>query len=480
MTVNDFVSLKSENENPVNETEISNIWSDILQEVQDLTKATPPKLIILLGDNESGRTTLVSRLKGVENVRKGIGLEYHYIDIKDEDRDEIPKLSVWIPDGDGSCANLLKFALNEQNFEHTLVVFVVSMSTPWSIMDSLKKWSTLLTEHINKLNISEAKRDEYRRKQCRMFQTYQDPDEHLNMGGASSKKSNTKTAKQNETSVANVEVEDHMLLPLDQSILNRNLGLPIIVIATKSDSISILDKEMEYRIEHFDFIQYHIRRFCLNYGAALFYTTVKEKRTFDRLYKYVLHRLYGYPFTFPSNVVDRESIFIPTGWDNEGKMNILLENSATIKSDSDFGEIIPKPTIRKSMPREVETVLASEDQEFLSKLQVLLNKSALTTKADEMNSLPSISPQNTTPPGIKAQHKPPMHKGASQTGTDSTNLKNFFQNLLNKNTPSTPANLTSPAVSTGESSSATGSPVAPNQQTTSVNLNTPNPNDSTA
>jgi dynein light intermediate chain 1 len=59
-----------------------------LQEVQNSTKKSPPpKSIILLGDNESGRSTLISRLKGVESVSKGIGLEYHYIDIKDEDRD---------------------------------------------------------------------------------------------------------------------------------------------------------------------------------------------------------------------------------------------------------------------------------------------------------------------------------------------------------------------------------------------------------
>ena len=61
-------------------------------------------------------------------------------------------------------------------------------------------------------------------------------------------------------------------------------------------------------------------------------------------------------------------------------MNILLENSATIKSDSEYSEIIARPTIRKAMPREVETVLASEDQEFLSKLQVLLNKNASAVK----------------------------------------------------------------------------------------------------
>ena len=57
--------------------------------MQNQTKKTPPpKSVILLGDNESGRSTLVSRMKGVENISKGIGLEYHYIDINnEEDRD---------------------------------------------------------------------------------------------------------------------------------------------------------------------------------------------------------------------------------------------------------------------------------------------------------------------------------------------------------------------------------------------------------
>lgn len=54
-----------------------------------------------------------------------------------------------------------------------------------------------------------------------------------------------------------------------------------------------------------------------------------------------------------------------------------MENSATLKSDSDYGEIITKPSIRKSMPgRELETILSTDDQEFLAKLQIILNKSS--------------------------------------------------------------------------------------------------------
>ena len=45
-------------------------------------------------------------------------------------------------------------------------------------------------------------------------------------------------------------------------------------------------------------------------GAALFYTTVKDKRTYEKFYKYLVHKLYSYPFNIPASVVDRESILM--------------------------------------------------------------------------------------------------------------------------------------------------------------------------
>ncbi len=39
------------------------------------------------GENESGKTSLMARLQGIEDPRRGYGLEYQYIDVKDEYRD---------------------------------------------------------------------------------------------------------------------------------------------------------------------------------------------------------------------------------------------------------------------------------------------------------------------------------------------------------------------------------------------------------
>lgn len=154
------------------------------------------------------------------------------------------------------------------------MAFVVSMSTPWMIMDSLNKWSAILKDHIQKLNIPEAKRNECLKKQCRLFQMYQDPDETNQSSTTTTAGTNNKKNAQMQSTTdlekKTSEQEDDLLLPLDPSILTKNLGIQIIVILTKSDSISILDKENEYRIEHFDFIQYHIRHFCLDCKLAIF------------------------------------------------------------------------------------------------------------------------------------------------------------------------------------------------------------------
>ena len=43
--------------------------------------------LLLLGDKESGKTTLIAKLQGNEDPKKGSGLEYGYIDVRDEYRD---------------------------------------------------------------------------------------------------------------------------------------------------------------------------------------------------------------------------------------------------------------------------------------------------------------------------------------------------------------------------------------------------------
>lgn len=83
-------------------------------------------------------------------------------------------------------------------------------------------------------------------------------------------------------------------------------------------------------------------------GAAIFYTAPTQPQTYTLLRSYLLHRLYTTPppvnptsstdqqpqsqqstshFPFPhrANVLDRDAVMVPSGWDSWGKINVLRE-----------------------------------------------------------------------------------------------------------------------------------------------------------
>ena len=79
-------------------------------------------------------------------------------------------------------------------------------------------------------------------------------------------------------------------------------------------------------------------------GAALFYTASTQPQTYTLLRTYLLHRLYTPPpplnpstdappqptssrFPFPrrANVLDRDAVMVPSGWDSWGKINVLRD-----------------------------------------------------------------------------------------------------------------------------------------------------------
>lgn len=71
-------------------------------------------------------------------------------------------------DGDPALAHLLRFALSAETFPHTTVVFVVAMTTPWSLLEQLENWASTLQDHIDKLNIPSDQMQEFRMK-CKYY-----------------------------------------------------------------------------------------------------------------------------------------------------------------------------------------------------------------------------------------------------------------------------------------------------------------------
>ena len=71
------------------------------------------------------------------------------------------RVGVWVLDGDPSHNGLLRFCISEENFAHNLVLLVASMAQPWTIMESLQKWVTVLEDHIRRLKLIPEDKKEY-------------------------------------------------------------------------------------------------------------------------------------------------------------------------------------------------------------------------------------------------------------------------------------------------------------------------------
>ncbi|XP_011311614.1 cytoplasmic dynein 1 light intermediate chain 1 isoform X2 [Fopius arisanus] len=392
-----------------------NLWSSILAEVQNSgsNKLPSNKNVLVLGDNESGKTTLIAKLQGVEDPKKGSGLEFAYIDVRDDYRDDQTRLSVWVLDGDPGHANLLRFALSPERFPHTLVMLVAAMTTPWALLDQLQSWAALLGDHIDRLPLDNDTRQKCRQGLVKKWQDYMEPGDELDPGSPLRRTSR------------NLD-DDSDNLPLPEGVLTTNLGLDVVVVITKTDYMSTLEKEHDYKDEHFDFMQQWIRRFCLQYGAGLFYTSAKEDKNCDLLYKYLTHRIYSLPFRTPALVVEKDAVLIPAGWDNMKKIGILHENLQSMKPDDYYRDIIAQPpTNRKCVAREVE-VQAEDEQAFLAKQQATLSGMRDPTRSP------------TTRNQVPSPNKKLDPKGTGATPAGEGVLANFFNSLLYKKSGASP------------------------------------------
>ncbi|XP_044752287.1 cytoplasmic dynein 1 light intermediate chain 2 isoform X1 [Coccinella septempunctata] len=407
------------------ETPKKNIWSQILSDVQNHGNQKLPsfKQILVLGDNESGKTTMVAKLQGVEDPKKGSGLEYAYIDVRDEYRDDHTRLSVWVLDGDPGHSNLLKFALNKDTFADTLVILTVTMTAPWGILEQLRHWASVLADHLDKLELDVDLRQSKRQQLVKLWKDYIEPGDELDP---------TSPMKRSSRNFGD-EDGDNEDGQLPEATLTNNLGLDIVVVVTKTDYMQTLEKEHDYRDEHLDFMQSWVRRFCLQYGAALFYTSAKEDKNCDLLYKYLTHRIYGFPFRTPALVVEKDAVFIPAGWDNMKKISILYENMHSCKPEDYYRDIIVQPIARKTISRETE-LLAEDEQAFLVRMQQILLAGGGPPSgrtSDSIRSSPLVKGTVRSGPSILPPRKLDGSKVVSSPGGEGV-LANFFNSLLNK------------------------------------------------
>ena len=135
-------------------------------------------------------------------------------------------------------------------------------------------------------------------------------------------------------------------LALGDGVLKVNLGIPIIVVCNKVDLL-IKGEKAKFLAENFDFIQQSIREYALQYGATVIFTSTLANKNLRTYYQYLLHRLYEFEFPHPANIVDKDSLFLPSGFDSLKQIEALKKGIiGTVGPDGQplsFEDVIKPP-----------------------------------------------------------------------------------------------------------------------------------------
>ncbi|KAJ1665871.1 hypothetical protein IW140_002952 [Coemansia sp. RSA 1813] len=435
----------------VEEEEKANLWETVLKEVSS-SKAVASKNVLILGDSNSGKTGVVTQLlqaslrpqfgnsqdfpstaglsglnepvsdvdsSAISLSKHDLALSYSYMDVRDEDNEElVSRLGIYQLASDKTTdCELLRFVLDVRSFPNSAAVIVLDWSKPWRFVKSLLRWLNVLSRAVDMVKedtggreatsqkspggwtLGKATVDECRERLERFLQEYSEAaDSSLATDSDAGNKRNAASSADagrrfGGAGSANASAKAaNVLLPLGKGVLENNLGIPLIVVCTKSDAMSVIERERGFKEEGFDYIQQILRAICLWFGAALIYTSTHNPKTFSTLYHYIVHRLLtgpksttvtgadtesmdvdeisegvdqlafahgdsrgradsaqrdggrsrsgsatgnkagsaaqpasAYPFRVRANVVDRDVVFVPAGWDSAAKIGFLRE-----------------------------------------------------------------------------------------------------------------------------------------------------------
>ncbi|ORX49804.1 DLIC-domain-containing protein [Hesseltinella vesiculosa] len=243
-----------------------------------------------------------------------LALGYSYMDIKDDENEVLMRLDMYQLT-DPAYLSLLQFVLTREKIDDLMVFIMLDMSRPWALAERLQDWLFLLHKAVVQFSNHEK-----------------DHPEVLDRLGQKLAHAVTSYASHQMYSTS-----EKVLLPLAEGCLTTNYGLPVTLVGCKCDQQAAIQKTHGYKDEQLDYLQQVLRIVGLKYGAAIFYTSTSEPKPYLTIKNYLLHRLAPVSLTstlpeLEPQVLETDTLAIPSGWDSWGKIRIL-------QGDTDCGRL---------------------------------------------------------------------------------------------------------------------------------------------
>lgn len=235
----------------------SHIWLQILSQVHESRRKTASgKQIIVLGDKRCGKSGLIAKMRNLDEskaqVRLSSGLEYAYLDVRDDVREEdSTRTHVWIVDGDAQHVGLLRHAVTSvEALSNTLLLVCIPICQPTALLEYAQTWLNAFEASV----VSRVKQSD----EVAFAELQRSLEKNWKEAACSFDKVTT-DVQEGSLQVSTEESQEK----LEEGVLLKNLGLPVVFCVTKCDTIAQVEKEFELNDELFDFIQVHLRRLAM-------------------------------------------------------------------------------------------------------------------------------------------------------------------------------------------------------------------------
>ncbi|OQR86515.1 dynein 1 light intermediate chain [Achlya hypogyna] len=386
-----------------------NLWQSLLRESSERAPI-PCTDLLLLGPAESGKSSLLHRWQHAGNkspTEKPPGhtvlpSEFATFHLPSED-DPACQINVWSFNTDllETEPALLGLAIEAERLHQTIALVVVDGSHTWTIKQTLDKWLPALDTAVREklLTLDDMKRNALLEANRKHWLSYEEPGH-----------SSTTASK------------------LPDGVFVHNCGIPIVIVVTKTDIAP------EDAIKQ-DFVQYTIRDISLAYGAAVCYTSSKASVNSELLKNYVMHRTQpGVKFTEAPKLIDRNSIFVPSGYDSvELIEQSLLGSQPRWPKTQTFDKMFPAPTEKSDDSALLNPeIRVDTNQAWLRKLE----KAAGTGLAElQKSSLEAGRRMEELTAARRVEAETRKEKVDVKKDTKDVNpkhLANFFNNLLSR------------------------------------------------